>query len=55
MLSLRLSDSLHQTIRELAECDDVSINWFLATAAAEKAAASLTLDYLEERARRGEA
>jgi len=50
-LSLRLPESLHMKIRELAERDDISINQFIATAVAEKAAALLTLDYLEERAR----
>ena len=50
-LSLRLPDSLHAKIRELAERDDISINQFIATAVAEKAAALMTLDYLEERAR----
>jgi predicted transcriptional regulator len=52
-LSLRLPDSLHAKIRELAASDDVSINQFIATAVAEKAAAMLTLAYLEERAKRG--
>ena len=54
VLSLRLPDSLHMKIRELAERDDISINQFLATAAAEKAAALLTVEYLEERAGRGD-
>ena len=53
-LSLRLPDSLHAKIRELAASDDVSINQFIATAVAEKAAAMLTLAYLEERAKRGD-
>jgi len=53
-LSLRLPDSLHRKIRELAEREDVSINQFIATAAAEKAAALLTLEYIEERARRAD-
>jgi hypothetical protein len=54
-LSLRLPDSLHAKVRELAERDDVSINQFIATAVAEKAAALLTLEYLEERAGRADA
>jgi hypothetical protein len=54
-LSLRLPESLHMKIRELAERDDISINQFIATAVAEKAAALLTLDYLEERARHADA
>jgi hypothetical protein len=53
-LSLRLPDSLHEKIRELAEHDDVSINQFIATAVAEKAAALLTVKYLEDRARRAD-
>ncbi|MBA2301015.1 MAG: toxin-antitoxin system HicB family antitoxin [Acidobacteria bacterium] len=53
-LSLRLPDSLHEKVRELAEQDDVSINQFIATAVAEKAAALLTVSYLEERARRAD-
>jgi hypothetical protein len=52
-LSLRLPDSLHRKVKELAEQDDVSINQFIATAVAEKMAALLTLDYLAERATRG--
>jgi hypothetical protein len=53
-LSLRLPDSLHEKLRELAERENVSINQFIATAVAEKTAAILTLDYLERRAARGD-
>jgi hypothetical protein len=53
-LSLRLPDSLHQKVRQLAEQDDISINQFIATAVAEKAAALLTVSYLEERGRRAD-
>ena len=53
-LSLRLPDSLHRKIRELAEQDDISINQFIATAVAEKAAALLTVEYLKERGRRAD-
>ena len=52
-LSLRLPESLHRKIRELAERDDISINQFIAMAVAEKTAALLTADYLEDRGRRG--
>ncbi|MBI1722458.1 MAG: toxin-antitoxin system HicB family antitoxin [Gemmatimonadetes bacterium] len=52
-LSLRLPESLHRKVRELAEQEDVSINQFIATAVAEKMSALLTLDYLEQRAKRG--
>lgn len=51
-LSLTLPESLHQKLRELAERDDISINQFIATAVAEKAAALLTVDYLEARGQR---
>jgi hypothetical protein len=50
-LSLRLPESLHQKLRELAERDDISINQFITTAIAEKAAA-LLVDYLEARGQR---
>lgn len=52
-LSLRLPESLHRQVRELAEREDVSMNQFIATAVAEKMSALLTVDYLEARARRG--
>lgn len=52
-LSLRLPASLHRKIRELSERDEVSINQFIATAVAEKAAALLTVEYLEARGHRG--
>ena len=52
-LSLRLPDSLHNQIRVLAKRDGVSINQLIASAAAEKVAALLTEEYLEERANRG--
>ena len=51
-LSVRLPASLHDKVKELAHRDAISINQFIATAAAEKAAALLTVDYLEERGRR---
>ena len=43
-LSLRLPNSLHDRIRKLAEAEGVSINQFIATAAAEKMAALDTDD-----------
>ena len=54
-LSLRLPKSLHEKLRELAERDDVSINQFITTAVAEKAAAIMTVDYLEARGQRANA
>jgi hypothetical protein len=52
-LSLRLPESLHKQVRELAEREGISINQFVVTAVAEKMSALLTEEYLEERARRG--
>ena len=53
MISLRLPDSLHETVRDLAKKDHVSINQFVATALAEKISALITGEYLEKRAKRG--
>ncbi len=52
-LTLRLPDALHRQIRALAKREGVSINQFLATAAAEKVAALMAEEYLETRAKRG--
>lgn len=49
-LTLRLPQSVHAQVRELARRDGVSVNQFLASAAAEKVAACLTLEHLRERA-----
>ena len=54
-LSLRLPESIHRKVRELAKRDGVSINQFIATAVAEKTATLLTVADLEERARKGSA
>ena len=53
-LSVLLPDSLHDKVRELARRDGVSTNQFIATATAEKISALLTVDYLEQRARRAD-
>jgi hypothetical protein len=52
-MSLRLPESLHRKVRELAEQEGVSINQLVTTALAEKIAALMTADYLAERASRG--
>ncbi len=52
-LSLRLPESLHKSVRELAEQEGVSINQLVTTALAEKIAALIAADYLKERAVRG--
>jgi predicted transcriptional regulator len=53
-ISLRLPESLHKKVRELAKSEDVSINQLITTALAEKMSALMTVDYLEERAARGD-
>lgn len=53
-LSLRLPDSLHNAVRELAQEDSISINQFIMLAVAEKIAALRTVDYLAERAKQGD-
>jgi hypothetical protein len=52
-ISLRLPASLHKSVRELAKKEDVSINQFITTALAEKLSALMTVEYLDERAKRG--
>ncbi|HFD39325.1 MAG TPA: toxin-antitoxin system HicB family antitoxin [Anaerolineae bacterium] len=52
-ISLRLPNSLHGTVRELAKRESISINQFVTLAIAEKVSALMTEDYLEERAKRG--
>ncbi|TSE24847.1 HicB family protein [Tepidimonas sediminis] len=49
-LTVRLPTSLHQRIRELAARDGISVNQFIASAAAEKLASVLTLEYLRREA-----
>ena len=53
-MSLRLPESLHRKAREMAELEGVSINQLVTTALAEKLAALMTVEYLEERAQRGD-
>lgn len=53
-ISLRLPESLHNKVRELAQAENVSINQLITTALAEKMSALMTVDYLEERAARGD-
>ena len=52
-ISLRLPNSLHERVRELAKREGISINQFVATALSEKMSALLTEEYLAERAKRG--
>lgn len=49
-LSVRLPESLHKKIKELAEKEGVSMNQFITLAVSEKMSALLTIDYLKKRA-----
>jgi hypothetical protein len=49
-LSVRLPESLHKKIKELAEKEGVSMNQFITLAVSEKMSALLTVDYLKSRA-----
>lgn len=53
-LSLRLPDSIHRHIKELANKEGVSINQFIASAVAEKVSAIATEDYLRTRSERAD-
>jgi hypothetical protein len=52
-VSLRLSESLHKSVRATAKKEGVSINQLITTALAEKLSALLTEEYLANRASRG--
>jgi hypothetical protein len=52
-ISLRLPDSLHETARDLAKQEHVSINQLITVALAEKMSALMTEQYLGHRATRG--
>ncbi len=51
-LSVRLPDSLHKRLKELAAQEGVSINQLISLAVTEKVSALLTEDYLNVRAAR---
>ena len=52
-LTIRLPNSVHETIKDLARRDGISVNQFIASAAAEKMASFLTLDHLKREAAKG--
>ena len=52
-LNLRLPESLHRKLREVAESEGVSINQWISSAVAEKMSALMTEEYLGARAKRG--
>lgn len=53
-LSVRLPDSLHKKLKELAEEEGVSMNQLITLAISEKMSALLTVDYLRDRAQRAD-
>ncbi|MCL4474539.1 MAG: type II toxin-antitoxin system HicB family antitoxin [Actinobacteria bacterium] len=53
-ISLRIPESLHKSVREMAKKENVSINQIITTALAEKLSALMTVEYLDERAKRGD-
>ena len=52
-LTVRLPNSVHQKVRELAERDEISVNQFIAATVSEKMAPVMTLDYLKQEAAKG--
>jgi hypothetical protein len=52
-LTVELPDSLKQSIEELAAREGYSVSQFLASAAGEKLAAMMTMDYLRREAASG--
>ena len=51
-LSLRLPESLHKILGEVAARDGVSINQWISSAVAEKMSAQITQEYIAARAKR---
>ncbi len=51
-LSLRLPESIHRHIKEIATKEGVSINQFISSAVSEKISALMTEDYLMARSQR---
>ena len=51
-LSLRLPESLHRKLGEVAARDGISINQWISSAVAEKMSAQLAQEYIAERAKR---
>jgi hypothetical protein len=51
-LSVRLPESIHRHIREIAKSEGVSINQLISSAISEKMSAIMTEEYLKKRAER---
>lgn len=52
-LTIRIPDSIHGKVKEIAKVDNISINQFVTSAIGEKIAAFETETYLIERGKRG--
>ena len=52
-LSVRLPESVHKKLKELAKKEGVSMNQFISLAVSEKLSVLMTVDYLKERAKKG--
>jgi hypothetical protein len=53
IISLRLPNSIHETARELAKQENISINQLITLALAEKMSALMAEEYLGKRAKYG--
>ena len=51
-MTLRLPESLHKSLKEIAEKEEISANQFVTLAVAEKISALTTADLIEQRAAR---
>lgn len=52
-MSIRLPDSLHNRLKQMAEAEGISMNQFITLAVAEKMSDLATVEYLKERVKRG--
>lgn len=52
-ISVRLPESIHKQVRELAKREGTSINQLISTALAEKISALMTEEYLVKRGNKG--
>jgi len=50
-MTVRLPESLHDQLKDLAKAEGISINQFLVVAAAEKMSALKTVEFLESEAK----
>jgi uncharacterized protein (DUF1778 family) len=53
-LSLRLPESIHRHIKDIAKMEGVSINQFISSAVAEKVSAIMTEEYVTRRAEKAD-